>query len=83
MLKAIPVQLTSADFRSMIYPCDAFALETFIMGWLSTINIQGSYIKYISNLVSGKRKRDKKLSHLPLGELDIIAFGKTYSFWHE
>ncbi len=83
MLKAISVQLTSADFRSMIYPGDAFALETFIIGWLSTINIQGSYIKYINNLVNGKRKRGKKLSHLPLGELDKIAFNKTYSFWQE
>ncbi len=82
MLKALSVQLTSANFRSMMYPGDAFALETF-MGWLSTIDIHGSYVKYINNLVSGKRKRDKKLSHLPLGELDKIAFGKTYSFWHE
>jgi predicted acyl esterase len=30
MLKAISVQLTSADFQSMIYPGDALALETFI-----------------------------------------------------
>ncbi len=82
MVKALSAQITSADFRSMIYPGDALALELFL-GWISIIHTQASFLDYFVNAVSGTRRRKKVMSHLPLGEMDKVAFGTSYPFWRE
>jgi putative CocE/NonD family hydrolase len=81
-VKALSAQITSADFRSMIYPGDALALEVFL-GWISIIDTQESFLDYFANAVSGTRRRKTVMSHLPLGEMDKVAFGKSYPFWQE
>jgi putative CocE/NonD family hydrolase len=74
-LKALSVQVSSADFRSMWYPGDALFLDG-ILGWLFVIAHPGSH------LASGARKLKKMMTHLPLGDMDKLAFGRSYPVWH-
>ena len=81
-VKALSAQITSADFRSMLYPGDALALELFL-GWISIIHTQASFLDSFVNAVSGSRRRKKVMTHLPLGEMDKVVFGTSYPFWQE
>ncbi len=76
MVKALSAQLTSADFRSMWYPGDALFLDG-VLGWISVIAHPGS------RPASGARKLKKMMAHLPLEDMDKLAFGTFYPFWHE
>ena len=75
-LKALCVHVTSADFRSIWYPGDALFLDG-VLGWLSVITKPGSHP------ASGARKLKKMMAHLPLEDMDKLAFGKPYPFWQE
>ncbi len=81
LLKAMSTQLTSADFRSMIYPGDALSLEVFLH-WMTIIHTQErGLLQYLAVQFSSKLKTASL--HLPLGEADVGALGKPYPFWRE
>jgi uncharacterized protein len=81
LLKAMSTQITSADFRSMIYPGDALALEVWLR-WLTVIHTQEQgLLKYLAAQFASPLKAASL--HLPLGEADMVAFGKSYPFWRE
>jgi putative CocE/NonD family hydrolase len=78
-LKALSVQLSSADFRSMWYPGNALWLEG-ALGWLAFIIHQGS--RQAASPDREARKFKPKIAHLPLGDLDTLAVGQSSPFWH-
>jgi putative CocE/NonD family hydrolase len=83
MLQAMSTQLIGSDFRSFIYPGDAFALETF-QSWLAMVDAQErSLLRYLISILTGARRRRQALWHLPLGTLDVVTTGKRYPFWHD
>jgi uncharacterized protein len=79
VLKALSTQITSADFRSMIYPSNAFALEVFA-GWTAMTHAQEEQV-WRSLASTFSRKWKAALFHLPLGEIDEVAFGDPVPFW--
>jgi putative CocE/NonD family hydrolase len=82
-LKALSTQITGADFRSMLYPGNALALEVFV-GWMSTVQAQqGSLWRYFLNTLGSTRKRQRACWHLPLMELDEVLFGTPIAYWRE
>jgi putative CocE/NonD family hydrolase len=83
MLQAMSTQLIGSDFRSIIYPGDAFALETF-QGWLAMVDMQERpLLQYLGGLIIGARRRRQVLWHLPLGSLDVMTVGKRVPFFHD
>ena len=81
LLKAMSTQITSADFRSMIYPGDALSLEVFLH-WMTVIHTQEwGLLSYLAAQFSNKLQTAS--SHLPLGEADVVAFDRPYPFWRE
>jgi predicted acyl esterase len=81
LLKAMSTQITSADFRSMIYPGDALALEVWLR-WLTIIHTQERrLLQYLAAQFASPLKIASL--HLPLSEADMVAFGKSYPFWRE
>ncbi|TMR99124.1 CocE/NonD family hydrolase [Nonomuraea basaltis] len=82
-LQAMSTQLTSSDFRSMIYPGDALSLEIFL-GWAYVVHHQERpLLSYLYALVSGTRRRTAAARHLPLAEADEIALGAVAPHWRE
>ncbi len=79
VLKALSTQITSSDFRSMIYPSNAFALEVFA-GWTAMTHAQEEPV-WRSLAGTFSRTWKKALPHLPLGEIDAVAFGNPIPFW--
>ena len=82
-LKALSTQITSADFRCMLYPGNAFALEVFV-GWMSTVQVEpGSLWHTLVNTLGSARKRQRACWHLPLVEVDEVHFGNPVAYWRE
>jgi putative CocE/NonD family hydrolase len=82
-LKAICTRMTSADFRSALYTGNAFLLDRWLI-WTSMIHTQEWPM--LTMMIFRKRLSRKLrtlFKHLPLSELDQLAFGKKYSFWRE
>lgn len=79
VLKALSTQITSADFQSMVYPRNAFALEVFA-GWTAMTQAQGEPA-WRSLASTFSRKWKTALWHLPLIEINEVAFGKSIPFW--
>ncbi|MEO3873318.1 CocE/NonD family hydrolase [Nonomuraea sp. B12E4] len=83
MLGAMSTQLTSSDFRSMIYPGGALSLEIFL-GWISMVhNQERPLLPYLSALVRGARRRAVAARHLPVAEADEVALGAVVPHWRE
>lgn len=83
MLRAMSTQLTSADFRSMVYPGDALSLEIFL-GWTYVVHHQERpMLSYLIALVRGTRRRTAAARHLPLAEADEIALGARAPHWRQ
>ena len=65
-LKAMSTQITSSDFRSMVYPGNAFSLEIFL-GWLTMVDsMEKSTLIQTVNAIGGGKSRRKAAWHLPL-----------------
>ncbi|MGN9843962.1 CocE/NonD family hydrolase [Nonomuraea sp. H19] len=83
MLRAMSTQLTSSDFRSMVYPGDALSLEIFL-GWIGMVHHQERpMLSYLSALVRGTRRRTAAARRLPVAEADEVALGTVVPHWRE
>ncbi len=83
MLQAMSTQLIGSDFRSFIYPGDAFALETF-QNWLAMVDAQERpLLRYLVGMITSAQRRRQALWQLPLGTVDVATVGKRYPFWHD
>ena len=83
MLKAMASHLVGSNFRSFLYPGNAFSLEIFI-AWMDMVNSQEkSMLGNIINSLGGNKRRRRAALHLPLGEIDRVVTGKNYKFWQD
>lgn len=87
LLRALSLQITSSEFRSLIYPGEAFGLDTALT-WISQVAHQEDGL--LSILLSQRRRaREMRIAamHLPLRDADTIVTGgrpvRFYRDWLE
>jgi uncharacterized protein len=80
-LKAIAVQVTSADFRAPFYPGGSFSLETSF-NWMCQTDAQERPLAGLRGRLS-ERGRRLLLRHLPLRDLDRLATGHVVPHWQD
>jgi putative CocE/NonD family hydrolase len=84
-VKAMSVKVSSAEFRSIVFPGGAFHLGLWL-GWLQTIeSLRGSPLEFMFRMLTGgiERRTLKASLTLPLVEADIAATGHKVPFWRE
>jgi putative CocE/NonD family hydrolase len=83
MLKAFSTHVTSAEFRSPMYPGESFQLEIFLQWVQITHSLRGSLLQYLWKLVTANRRLKAATWHLPLSEADEMAVGEPVQCWRE
>ncbi|HTM76068.1 MAG TPA: CocE/NonD family hydrolase, partial [Devosia sp.] len=82
-IAAMATKVTSADFRSVVFPSGAFHLGLWL-SWLQVIEgLRERPLKTAGTMFSGgiERKTAKASMVLPLIEADIAAVGRPILFW--
>lgn len=82
-IAAMATKVTSADFRSVVFPSGAFHLGLWL-SWLQVIEgLRERPLKTAGIMFSGgiERKTAKASMVLPLIEADIAAVGRPVPFW--
>src|SRR5215470_8959580 len=74
-LKAVAVQVSTADFRAPFYPGGSFSLQTAFY-WMCLVDGQERPLGTVRNKLS-QRGRRPLFRHLPLRDLDRLATGRT------
>ena len=80
-LKAIAVQVTTADYRAPFYPGGSFSLDTAFT-WMCQVDSQEGRLGSLRNRLS-QRGRRPLLDHLPLRDLDRLATGHLVPHWQD
>ena len=82
-LKAMAVQITSSEFRSLVYPGESFGLDTALT-WIQSLAHQEEGL-WRQILATRRREREKQAAalHLPLCEADQLAAGKSVGFYQD
>ena len=80
-LKAIAVQVTTADFRAPFYPGGSFSLQT-AFNWMCQVDTQERPLGTVRNRLS-QRGRRPLFQHLPLRDLDRLATGRPVPHWQD
>jgi putative CocE/NonD family hydrolase len=84
-VSAMAVKVSSAEFRSVVFPGGAFHLGLWL-GWLQTIeSLRGNPIATFVRMVSGgiERRSHAAAMTLPLVEADVAATGHRVAFWRD
>ena len=84
-VKALSIKVSSAEFRSVVFPSGAFHLGLWL-SWLQTIeNLRGSAILLFLRMITGDIERRTHLAALtlPLTQADNVAVGHDVWFWNE
>jgi putative CocE/NonD family hydrolase len=84
-LKALSIQVSTAEFRSQTYPGEAFSLDTGL-SWTNLIANQEHNSLLKQALFPAERKLRPIFAHLPLKDLDKLATGEHaphYQAWLE
>lgn len=82
-IAAMATKVTSADFRSVVFPSGAFHLGLWL-SWLQVIDgLRERPLKMAATMFSGgvERTTARASMVLPLVEADIAAVGKVVPFW--
>ncbi|MET3898255.1 putative CocE/NonD family hydrolase [Devosia sp. UYZn731] len=82
-IAAMATKVTSADFRSVVFPAGAFHLGLWL-SWLQVIDgLRERPLKMAATMFSGgvERTTARASMVLPLVEADIAAVGKVVPFW--
>jgi len=82
-IAAMATKVTSADFRSVVFPSGAFHLGLWL-SWLQVIDgLRERPLKMAATMFSGgvERTTAKAAMVLPLVEADVAAVGKIVPFW--
>jgi uncharacterized protein len=83
LLKAIGVQITSSEFRSMVYPGESFGLDTSLT-WIQLVAHQeDSFLRRLLDARRRAKEMREAANHLPLRDTDRIAAGKTVAFYQD
>lgn len=83
LLKAMGVQITSSEFRSLIYPGESFGLDTSLT-WIQLMAHQEDSV--LSRLLKTRRRAQDlqaAVRHLPLREADRIVAGQTVGYYQD
>lgn len=79
-LKALAIQVSTAEFRSQTYPGESFSLDT-ALSWIHLVANQ-EHTNILKQIVSPpERKLRPIFSHLPLREADKLATGKQVPYF--
>jgi len=84
-VKAMAVKVSSAEFRSVVFPSGAFHLGLWL-SWVQTIEgLRGSKILAFLRMITGdvERRTHQAALTLPLTEADNVAVGHDVWFWNE
>ncbi|WIJ26233.1 CocE/NonD family hydrolase [Devosia sp. RR2S18] len=82
-VSAMATKVTTADFRSVVFPAGAFHLQLWL-SWLQVVEgLRRSPLRAAARMVTGtiERKTAKASNTLPLKEADVAAVGKPIGFW--
>jgi putative CocE/NonD family hydrolase len=83
VLKALSLQITASDFRTVSYPGESFGLDTALT-WTQLVAHQGEPLR---NRLRSQRQAAKQLQqaamHLPLREADLIVAGQPVPFYRD
>jgi len=82
---AMAVKVSSAEFRSVVFPGGAFHLGLWL-SWLQTIEgLHGNPLVAFLRMLSGdfERRTWRASMTLPLVEADIVATGHRVPFWRD
>lgn len=80
---AMATKVTSAEFRSVVFPGGAFHLGLWL-NWLQTVEgLRGDPLAFVRRLISGgvERRTLRTSMKLPLGDADRRAVGREVPFW--
>jgi putative CocE/NonD family hydrolase len=83
LLKAMGVQITSSEFRSLVYPSESFGLDTALT-WIQLMAHQEDSL--LRRLLDTRRRAQElrtAAGHLPLCETDRIVAGQTVGFYQD
>jgi hypothetical protein len=82
-LQAMSTWISSAEFRSPIYPGDAIYLEAMLT-WTELVNIQETFrLGLFGQAMHSSKKREAAFWHLPLDQADRAVLGKNIPFWQD
>lgn len=81
-LKAMAIQVSTAEFRSQTYTGGSYALDT-TLSWTNMMANQEKPFGVIRQMMAINRKVRPLFSHLPLRELDKLADGENAPFFQE
>lgn len=84
-VKTMAVKVSSAEFRSVVFPGGAFHLGLWL-SWLQTIeSLRGNPMATFFRMLTGdfERQTHKASMTLPLVEADKAAVGHEVGFWRE
>jgi putative CocE/NonD family hydrolase len=82
-ISAMATKVTTADFRSVVFPAGAFHLGLWL-SWLQVIDgLRERPLKMVGTMFSGgiERTTAKASLVLPLLEADVAAVGRPIPFW--
>jgi putative CocE/NonD family hydrolase len=82
-LKAMSTWVTSSEFRSLIYPGNAFHLELALRWGTSMYQERQQPSSLLQRLFSSDKKLNVAYRHLPLEELDKIVVDNQISYWQD
>lgn len=81
-LKAIAAQVTTTDFRGLIYPGESFALSDCV-SWSNILYTQEKSRLGDFSAVFAGRKLQPVFHHLPVCEADRMITGQSLQFWRD
>jgi putative CocE/NonD family hydrolase len=81
-LKAMAIQVSTAEFRSQTYTGGSFALDT-ALSWTNMMANQEKPLGVIRQMMAINRTLRPLFSHLPLRDLDKLANGEHATFFQE
>lgn len=84
-VKAMAVKVSSAEFRSVVFPGGAFHLGLWL-GWLQTIEaLRSSPVRTLFRMITGdiERRSKKAAMALPLVDADLASVGHKVPFWRD
>ena len=83
LLKAMGVQISSSEFRSLVYPSESFGLDTSLT-WIQLMAHQeDGLLRRLRHTRSRAKALHAAAQHLPLREADQIVAGQTVGFYQD
>ncbi|MFC4587785.1 CocE/NonD family hydrolase [Sphaerisporangium corydalis] len=81
-LKAMATQVTASQFRDAAYVGGSFALES-TLSWSTLTSLMTGPLSGAAVLFAPRRTQRAVLSGRPVGELDLVAAGRSLPFYQE